>query len=98
MGDVAETLQKYKAFIEAPRFILVTDHSEFIHKEYEGDPRYEREPPVYKDYALLKVLFELRMKGKKRYKVHHFQYDEPTTAIDLSDLQDDEIIFLVAHG
>lgn len=98
MGDVAETLQKYKAFISAPRFILVTDYSEFIHKEYEGTPGYVRKPPVYKDYALLKVLFELRMKGKQRYKVHHFQYDEPTTPIDMSGLQDDEIIFVVAHG
>ncbi|HEY2962220.1 MAG TPA: hypothetical protein VGJ37_07375 [Pyrinomonadaceae bacterium] len=98
MGDVKETLQKYKAFISAPRFILVTDYSEFIHKEYEKDPRYVRRPPVYKDYALLKVLFELRMKGKKRYKVHHFQYDEPTVPIDMSGLQDDEIIFVVAHG
>jgi hypothetical protein len=98
MGDIAETLQKYKAFIEAPRFILVTDFSEFIHKEHERNPDYVRRPPVHKDYALLKVLFELRMKGKKRYKVHHFQYDEPTTAIDISGLQDDEIIFVVAHG
>jgi hypothetical protein len=96
---IKETLERYKAFITAPRFILVTDYSEFIHKEYERDPKYVRKPPVYKDYALLKVLFELRMgPKKKRYKVQNFQYSEPTVPIDFSALQDDEIIFVVAHG
>lgn len=46
----------------------------------------------------MKVLFELRMAGKKRYKVHSFQYDDTPVPIDLSGLQDDEIIFVVGHG
>src|SRR5215813_892518 len=98
--SIQETLDKYKDLITAPRFILVTDYSEFIHDEYKRiDPKYVRKPPVFKDYALLKVLFELRMgPKKKRYKVKNFQYDEPTTPIDFSALKDDEIIFVVAHG
>lgn len=95
---VPETLEKYKAFIFAPRFILVAEFSEDIHKEYEKDPDYRRRPPIYKDYALLKVLFELRMAGKKRYKVRQFQWDKTPVRIDLSDLKDDDIIFVVAHG
>ena len=95
---VQETLEKYKAFIFAPRFILVAEFSEDVHKEYEGNPDYERRPPVYQDYALLKVLFELRMAGKKRYKVRQFIWDKTKVPIDMSDLQDDDIIFVVAHG
>ena len=97
---IQETLDKYKDLITAPRFILVTDYSDLIHDEYKrSDPKYVRKPQVFKDYALLKVLFELRMgPKKKRYKVQHFQYDDPATPIDFSGLKDDEIIFVVAHG
>ena len=98
MGDVKDTLQKYKAFILAPRFILVAAPSEFTNNEWKKKRPDWSMPPVYEDYALMKVLFELRMAGKKRYKVHSFQYDEPTVPIDMSGLQDDEIIFVVGHG
>lgn len=99
MGDVKDSLQRNKAFIFAPRFILVAEFSEDVHKEYERDPDYVRRPPVFKDYALLKVLFELRLaSGNKKYKVRQFQYDKTPVPIDLSGLQDDDIIFVVAHG
>ena len=51
------------------------------------------QPPVYEDYALLKVLFSLRMANKKRYPVHSFSYKELSVTQIFSGYQ-----FPLQHG
>lgn len=55
--------------------------------------------PVYKDYALLKVLYMLRRTPRTpRIHVNTFEWGDPPQTLDFSDLQDSDLIFVVGHG
>jgi len=99
MGNIDESIQKNLAFILAPRFITVAAASKDTDDEHrDANPDYVPKPLIYKDYALLKVLFELRMANKKRYKIQPFSWTKAKVPMDLSGLKDDDVIFVVAHG
>jgi len=96
MGDPKKNIR----FSLAPRFITVAGPSDFTDREWKKKkPDYVPRPPIHEDYALLKVLYMLRVKGlKERWEVHPFQYDATPVPIDLSGLQDKDVIFVVGHG
>jgi len=79
----------------APRYIAVASPSDDSDAEW-GFTR----PPVYQDYALLKVLFMLRQqKHQSPARVHTFQYDKASlTPLDFSGLNDRHVLFIVGHG
>jgi hypothetical protein len=89
----------------APRYIAVAATSDFINNE-----RNENKPRVYKDYALMKVLFMLGMNAKNvnglpteigppRTPIHSFEWTEPGfIPLDFSGLKDKEVIFIAGHG
>lgn len=79
----------------APRYIAVASPSEVSN----GEMR-RTFPPVYEDYALLKVLFMLRQqKSRSPAHVHAFQVDKTSsTPLDFSGLNDAHVIFIVGHG
>jgi hypothetical protein len=96
MGDTREAIR----FTQATRFIIVAGPSDFTNEEWKKKkPDYVLRPPIHEDYALLKVLYMLRVRGlKDRWVVHPFKYEEPPVPIDLSGLQDTDVIFVVGHG
>jgi hypothetical protein len=54
---------------------------------------------VYNDYALMKVLYMLRLTSRNtRLHVNAFQYEEQFTPLDFSGLQDSDVIFIAGHG
>lgn len=56
-------------------------------------------PPVYRDYALMKVLYTLRASSRAfGIPVHSFQHTVPVTPLDFSGLRDTDVIFVVGHG
>jgi hypothetical protein len=91
----------------ATRFIAVATHSAEIDQEWAefGNTW----PLLYRDYALLKVLYMLGMKAenragiptdiqKARIPVSAFQWEEQLTPLDFSNLQDTDVIFIAGHG
>jgi hypothetical protein len=58
---------------------------------------YTEPPPVYKDYALLKVLYMLRLYPRTP-RIHAFQWEDPPQPLDFSGLRDSDMIFVVGHG
>jgi len=84
----------------ASRFIAVAAPSKKTDDEWkEKKPDYVPKPPIYEDYALMKVLYMLRIIGiNKNYTVNVFQYGDTVIPIDFSGLQDSDTIFIVAHG
>jgi len=87
-------------FWSAPRFIAVAAPSKKTDDEHKKrNPDYEPKPPVYEDYALMKVLYMLRTRGfNSNYPVNVFQYGNTVIPIDFSGLQDSDVIFVVGHG
>ncbi len=87
---------------QATRYIAVACPSPTTDDEWKrADPRRPTPPPVYSDYALMKVLYTLRIRGigKPPWDVHAFQYDKPRpTPLDFSGLQDSDVIFIAGHG
>ncbi|WP_410675217.1 hypothetical protein [Amycolatopsis sp. cmx-4-68] len=65
------------------------------------DPRRSSPPPVHQDYALVKVLYNLR-KGNRAagIRIHPFQADDKVrpTPLDFKGLHDTDVIFIVGHG
>ncbi len=96
MGDNKEAIR----FSQATRFITVAGPSDFTDDEWKKKkPDYVPRPPIHEDYALLKVLYRLRVRSlKERWEVHPFKYDKNPVPIDLSGLQDTDVIFVVGHG
>jgi hypothetical protein len=96
---------------QSTRYVAVASASEFINDEWRGqDPSWNPRPPIYSDYALLKVLYMLALKATvisgvpsqiqgRGVQVHAFEYDEPLKApLDFSGLKDSDTIFVAAHG
>ena len=79
----------------APRYIAVASPSEASNGEWG-----RTFPPVYEDYALLKVLFMLRQqRSRSPAHVHSFQVNKMSlTPLDFSGLNDRHVIFIVGHG
>lgn len=90
----------------ATRYIAVASTSDDINNE-----RGENQPPVYEDYALMKVLTMLGLNAKNingvptqiappQIPVHSFEWREPEPFIplDFSGLQDSDVIFIAGHG
>jgi hypothetical protein len=90
----------------ATRYIAVASTSDDINSE-----RGENKPPVYEDYALMKVLFMLGLNAKNinglptqigppRIPIHSFEWREPEPFIhlDFSGLRDSDVIFIAGHG
>jgi hypothetical protein len=79
----------------APRYIAVASPSEVSNGEMG-----RTYPPVYEDYALLKVLFMLRQQqSRSPAHVHAFQVEKTSlTPLDFSGLNDAHVIFIVGHG
>jgi hypothetical protein len=90
----------------ATRYIAVASTSDFIDTE-----RREDTPPVYQDYALMKVLTMLGLNAKNisgvptqiappRIPVHSFECtgQATVTPLDFSGLQDSDVIFIAGHG
>jgi hypothetical protein len=86
---------------KATRYITVASPSVFTNNEWKQKQGSDyREPPlVYNDYALMKVLYMLRLTSKNtRPLVNVFRYEEPVTPLSFSGFQDTDIIFVVGHG
>src|SRR5438874_5721373 len=90
----------------ATRYIAVASTSAEINTE-----RGENTPPVYQDYALMKVLTMLGLNAKNisgvptqiappRIPVHSFECtgQATLTPFDFSGLQDSDVIFIAGHG
>jgi hypothetical protein len=97
-------MAKMPDFHSATRYIAVANTSDFINTE-----RGDNKPPVYEDYALMKVLTMLGLNAKNingvptqiqppRIPVHSFEWKEPFTPLDFSGLQDTDVIFIAGHG
>jgi hypothetical protein len=86
-------------YINHTHFILAASPSAKTDQEWvdAGEDRASLPGPVHKDYALMKVLYMLRSETKSRH-IHSFKYEDPVAPIDLSLLQDTDIIYIVAHG
>jgi hypothetical protein len=87
---------------QATRYIAVASPSPTTNDEWDrADPRRATPLPVYNDYALMKVVYALRIRGigKPPWDVHAFQYDKPrVTPLDFSGLRDSDVIFIAGHG
>jgi UDP-2,3-diacylglucosamine pyrophosphatase LpxH len=88
---------------QATRYIAVASPSQTTNDEWKrADPGRALPLPVYNDYALMKVLYALRIRGsigKPPWDVHAFQYDAPRlTPLDFSGLRDSDVIFIAGHG
>jgi hypothetical protein len=85
---------------KATRYIAVASPSTLTNDEWrQADPTRSEPPPVYNDYALMKVLYMLRLTSKNtRARVNAFKYEEPMTPLDFSGLQDSDVIFVAGHG
>jgi hypothetical protein len=88
----------------ATRYIAVASTSDFINQE-----RGENKPPVFQDYALMKVLTMLGLNAKNvnglpteiappRIPVHSFEWKPLFTPLDFSGLKDTDVIFIAGHG
>lgn len=75
--------------------IAVACPSEITNKEW----GYEYEA-VYRDYALMKVLYMLRegRTSSQERRVHAFKWEDPLIPLDFSDLRDSDMILIVGHG
>lgn len=96
---------------QSTRYVAVASASEFTNDEWRKQDRsWNPRPPIYSDYALLKVLYMLALKAtvsggvpsqiqSRGVQVHAFEYDEPLkTPLDFSGLKDSDTIFVAAHG
>ena len=85
---------------KATRYIAVACPSVLTNDEWKrAEPDRPTPPPVYNDYALMKVLYTLRTSATTRaFGVNAFQYDKPLAPLDFSGLQDSDVIFIVGHG
>lgn len=77
-------------------FITAAAHSDLVNEEWKKRG-FSVPDPVYKDYALMKVLYMLRHNDNS-LRVSIAKYDKPITPLDFSTLKDTDIIFIVAHG
>lgn len=87
---------------KASRYIAVAAPNQITKDEWLFiDPRRAFPPPVHQDYALLKVLYNLRKSSRAAgIRVHSFEADNKVTPtpLDFSDLHDTDVIFIVGHG
>jgi hypothetical protein len=87
---------------KASRYIAVAAPNQITNDEWLFiDPRRAFPPPVYQDYALLKVLFNLRKSSRAAgIRVHSFEANNKVTPtpLDFSGLHDSDVIFIVGHG
>jgi len=99
-GSVAKRTGRQIDVASATRYIAVACPSQMTNEEWKrASPNRPLPPPVYNDYALMKVLYTLRLTSRNtRSYVNAFQYDQPLTPLDLSGLQDSDVIFIVGHG
>jgi peptidoglycan hydrolase-like protein with peptidoglycan-binding domain len=85
----------------ATRYITVACPSQKTNDEWKkADPRRPLPLPVYNDYALMKVMYTLRLIASRNTRLHvnAFQYEEPLAPLDFSGLQDSDVIFIAGHG
>jgi hypothetical protein len=85
----------------ATRYIAVASPGTITDSEWlKRDPNHHLNPPVFNDYALMKVLYNLRRRSsaEQRIPVHAFQHTKPATPLDFSSLRDSDVIFIVGHG
>jgi Putative peptidoglycan binding domain len=84
----------------ATRYIAVAGPSPTTNREWKiVAPRRAVPPPVYNDYALMKVLYTLRLRTiGDPITVHPFQYDSSVVPLDFSGLRDTDVIFIAGHG
>ena len=81
---------------DATRYLAVAGPSKLTTDEWRGRIR---PVPVHQDYALLKVLHNLRRTGGRPIPVHHFQHDRASPQpLDFSGLRDSDVIFIAGHG
>ncbi len=83
------------------RYIAVASPSDITNEEWKKRQGADYVPPlpVYNDYALMKVLYMLRLTGKTtRVRVNAFKWENPLVPLDFSGLQDSDTIFIVGHG
>jgi hypothetical protein len=84
----------------ATRYIAVAAPSDVTNAELKSkDPARPLLLPVYHDYALMKVLHNLR-KGNGAFGIHvnTIQHTVPVSPLDFSGLRDSDIIFIAGHG
>lgn len=89
---------------DATRYIAVASPGPATNAEWKAwyarqGQVYVEPPPVYKDYALLKVLYMLRLVPRTpRTHVNAFQWEDPPKPLDFSGLRDSDLILVVGHG
>ena len=99
-GSVAKETRRQIDLSRATRFITVACPSQLTNKEWKrADPSRALPLPVYKDYALMKVLYTLRRRNLNTpVHVNAFQYEKPLTPLDFTFLRDSDVIFIAGHG
>jgi pimeloyl-ACP methyl ester carboxylesterase len=99
-GPVAKGTGPQIDVSRATRFITVACPSQLTNDEWkEADPDRPLPLPVYNDYALMKVLYGLRLTSRSTaLRVHPFQYEKRLKPLDFSGLQDSDVIFIAGHG
>lgn len=99
-GSVAMGTQRQIDLSKVTRFITVACPSQLTNEEWKkADPSRDLPLPVYKDYALMKVLYTLR-RGNLNTPVHvnAFRHEKRLTPLDFTFLRDSDVIFIVGHG
>jgi hypothetical protein len=84
----------------ATRYIAVATPGTITNAEWlKAAPTRPLPPPVHKDYALMKVLYTLRLRGAETpLPIHTLQHTNPVTPLDFSGLRDSDVIFIPGHG
>jgi hypothetical protein len=68
------------------------------YKKQGRENEYEPPKPVYRDYALMKVLYFLKGPSWINRQVHAFKWEDPLKPLDFSGLKDSDEILIVGHG
>lgn len=84
---------------KASRYIAVAAASQEIIDEWKKKDPARVFLPVVEDYALMKVLHNLRKSSRASgIHVHVLQHTTPVSPLDFSGLRDSDVIFIAGHG
>jgi hypothetical protein len=79
-------------------FIIAASCSEEVLKEFRREFWPINAPPIHQDYALLKVLHNLRRHNNSNTYINHIQWTGRQSPLNFNALTEDDIIYISGHG
>lgn len=79
-------------------FIIAASCSKEILKELKDAGWPHNTPPIHQDYALIKVLYNLRRHNNSNTFVNHIQWTGRQAPLNFTALAEDDVIFIAGHG